>query len=140
MGKPLPHQASCDPNKECPLWTPPTCPCHPASGLLRVPHCCRHFGYSTRMGHMKSLRPRHISACHILQGPLPTSSSPSCRPCSLWWARGYKPQPDLSPTIATIREAGLGEAAICTFYECISVNSVLQQGWQRRTVSIRYPG
>lgn len=120
------------------MW--PTCPCHWGSELPRVP-CWVDI---LVCGQGCPLRPRHVSTCHILQGPLPISSSLYCTeslPLTPWLAHSSPSQATPSPTITAQREAALGWVAICTFYEYISVTSALQQGWwMRPSVSIRYPG
>lgn len=87
-------------------FTRPTFPGHWASKPLRAPH----WADILVCGQGCLLRPRHISAHHILQRPLPTSSSLHCMetlPLAPWLAHGSPGQAFPSLAIATIRQAAL---------------------------------
>lgn len=93
----------------------PPCPCHWASELTRVPR----WADILASGQGCPLRPRHISVettAHKLFPVLYGDPSPPVQP-----AQGRPSLAAPPPTIAPIREAALGWAAICTFYEHISV-------------------
>lgn len=96
----------------------PPCPCHWASELTRVPR----WADILAPGQGCPLRPRHISVETTAHTFFPELYGDP--PLPLWPAQGRPSLASPSPTIATVRDAALSWAAICTFYEHISVTSL----------------